>query len=111
MDFKNFMEGKKDAGFKASKEDIVKMWQNLQVSPIQATPIPLGHKGTRYNQDGVRITGTYPFINSVLSHLKDLLRFELSPNTKLDIEYRQIKAKSGLNLVPKYVCYVHIEQK
>ena len=44
-----------------------------------------------------------------MSHLKDFLRFDTDPRTKLDVEYRQIQGKEGDPTdVPIYVCYVYV---
>jgi hypothetical protein len=49
------------------------------------------------------------FINSVLSHLKDFLRFESDPRTKLEVEYRQIEGQ-GETVLNKQVfaCYIYV---
>jgi hypothetical protein len=93
----------------ASKDEIVQMWTNLKPSPILMAPIPENQKGTRLHNDGLRITGSASFINSVLSRLKDLLNYEKSPGTRLDLEYRQIEQDTP-NASPNYLCYIHVEQ-
>jgi hypothetical protein len=93
----------------ASKEEIIQMWTNLKPSPVQMAPIPENQKGTRLHNDGLRITGSAPFINSVLSRLKDLLAYERNPGTRLDLEYREIESKVP-NSTPNYLCYIHVEQ-
>lgn len=96
--------------WKAKRQEILTFWQNLVPDlPIQAKPVEEGHKGTRFRKDGVRITGSSEFINSILSHLKDILRYESDPRSKLDVEYRQIMNKDHeLQNLPVYACYVHV---
>ena len=96
--------------WKARRAEILTFWQGLVPDlPIQAKPVEEGHKGTRFRKDGVRITGSSEFINSVLSHLKDMLRYEGNPTSKLDVEYRQIQNKDQeIQNMPIYACYVHV---
>jgi hypothetical protein len=107
-DFCDYCEGDSPV-WHAAKEDILQMWSNLQPSPVQMAPIPENQKGTRLRNDGIRITGSPQFINSVLSRLKDVLNYDKQPGMRLDIEYRQIEP-SGSNEPPAYLCYIHVEQ-
>jgi hypothetical protein len=93
----------------ASKDEIIQMWENLKPSPIQMAAIPENQKGTRLHNDGLRITGSASFINSVLSRLKDLLQYEKNPGSRFDLEYREIETKVP-NSSPNYLCYIHVEQ-
>ena len=73
------------------------------------TPVPKEHKGTRFDQDGIRVTGSPDFINGVVSRLKDMLQYYDNPSTKLDVEYRQIETKEGEpSIRPIYVFYIHV---
>jgi len=108
MEFLEQLEGQKP--WKARRADVLQFWQNLQPGiPLQPTPIEKGHRGTRFRRDGLRITGTAQYVNSVMSHLKDFLDFEADPRTKLDVEYRQLQSKEGeYQEMPIYVCYVYV---
>ena len=96
--------------WKARRKDVLTFWGGLQSNmPLQPSPISKHHTGTRFREDGLRITGSSFFVNSVMSHLKDFLRFDTDPRTKLDVEYRQIQGKEGDPTdVPIYVCYVYV---
>lgn len=96
--------------WKAKRADVLKFWQGLRPNmPIRPTPVNKQHKGTKFREDGLRITGSPDFINGVLSRLKDLLQYESNPGTKLEVEYRQIENKEGvLQGEPIYVCYIHV---
>ena len=78
----------------AKKKDILKFWRLLpgvadnKPIPIKAKPIPYEYEGSTYNQDGLRITGSAEFINSVLPKVKDFLSYE-NPNSKLSLIYRE----------------------
>jgi hypothetical protein len=99
--------------WKAKRADVLRFWQSLTPNqPIHIDPVSKYHKGTKFRQDGLRITGTPEFINGVLSRIKDLLQYDTNPGTKLEIEYRQIESKSGdLIARPVYVAYIHVIQK
>lgn len=118
MDFVGLMEfaeqlGNKGKPWKARRADVLKFWRNLQHDlPLQPTPIEKNHRGTRFRRDGLRITGTSMYINSVLSNLKQFLDYENSDRTKLDVEYRQIESKSGeYQSTPIFVCYVYVMKR
>ena len=110
MEFREYIERKP---WKAKRADILQFWQGLRPNqPIRPTPVSKHHKGTKFRQDGLRVTGSPDFINGVLSRLKDLLQFETNPGTKLEVEYRQIESKEGvLQGEPIYVAYIHVIEK
>ena len=96
--------------WKAKRKDIIDFWKKLTLNlPLNPHPISPHHKGTRFYEDGLRITGNPQFINGILSRIKDFLGYEDNPGTRLDIEYRQTETKEGdLYNKPVYVCYVHV---
>ena len=104
--FREFIEQKP---WKAGKAEVVQFWQSLRPNmPIVMEPVPPEHKGTKFNFDGLRITGRPEFIGAVLSRLKDILNLESQGGTKLDIEYRQVENKEGvMKTQADYVFYVH----
>lgn len=108
--FKEFLDHKP---WKAKRQDVVSFWQSLKPNmPIKPTPVSRLHKGTRFDQDGIRITGSPDFINGVISRLKDMLQYDAHPGTKLDVEYRQIETKDGeVKGMPIYVFYIHVLEK
>ena len=110
MRFFEYLERKP---WKAKRADVIKFWQGLTPNqPIAVDPVSKYHKGTKFRQDGLRVTGSPEFINGVLSRIKDLLQYETNPATKLEVEYRQIENKEG-DLVgkPIYVAYIHVIQR
>jgi hypothetical protein len=109
--FRQYFEQKKVAPWHASKKEVLQMWQSLKGGPIVMRPIVNYHKGTRFRSDGIRLTGSFQFIQSVLSRFKDLMAYESSPGTKVDVELRQINDMPGMETGPSYVCYIYIEQK
>ena len=108
--FQEFLEEKP---WKAKRQDVVDFWRSMRPNlPVSPTPVKSSHKGTRFDQDGIRITGSPDFINGVISRLKDFLQYDENPSTKLDIEYRQIETKQGeYKGTPIYVFYIHVLEK
>ena len=61
------------------KAEMLQHWQTIPDNqPVNPDPVPYKHEGSTYDQDGIRITGSKAFIDSVLSRLKELLQYELS---------------------------------
>lgn len=75
-------------------------------------PIPYSHKGSTYGEDGLRITGSPQFINSVLPRLKEFLQFE-SPTTKLSLVYRETESpsKAGTATKTSFVFYIQAKER
>ena len=110
LHFREYLERKP---WKAKRADVIRFWQSLTPNqPIEVSPVSKYHKGTKFREDGLRVTGTPEFINGVLSRIKDLLQYEANPATKLEVEYRAIENKQG-DLIgkPIYVAYIHVLQK
>ena len=109
--FKLYLE-QEEEGWRAKKSEILALWQSLKPGmPLHIDPIPVIKKGSRYDADGIRITGTATFINTVLSRFKDMLEYESSPYLKLDVEYQEILKNKAPNKEPRYVCYIHVVQR
>lgn len=99
--------------WKAKKEEILKFWQALPPSmPIQPTNVvPVYHQGSTYPYDGIRVTGSQQFINSVASRLKDMLNFE-GQDKKLYLLYKQqVDKKTQFPLPNSFVFYVQARQR
>lgn len=95
----------------AKKEDIVEYWKKLLPSKILIDPIKKDHKGSTFNEDGIRITGEPKFIYSVLSHLKEFLEFE-NEKTTLVVKFKETKNKSqDKPLKNSYSFYIQVKNK
>lgn len=118
MEFREFIDlsvRKSQTGpklWKAKEAEVMKMWKDARSDiPILMNPVSSLHRGSRYAQDGIRITGSSTFINSVLGKLKDILAYQ-SPNVDIEVEYRQIQDKTGQDKgLSKFVFYVHLKEK
>lgn len=111
-DFKEYLSEQAGEPWHAKRSEILKNWTMLRPNmPLMAQPVPVGHKGTRYDFDGIRVTGSAAFISAVMSRIKDLLQYESNPGTKLDVEYRQVASKAGsVKTAPVFAFYVHVVQ-
>ena len=93
------------------KSEILSHWQRIkQNQPIAITPVTYKHTGSTYAEDGIRITGSQEFIDSVLSRLKDLLEYE-SDDTRLQLVYKQSVDKDTGRELDSYNCYVQVHQR
>lgn len=111
MNFKLFLENQEE-GWRAKKSQILALWKSLKPGmPLHIDPIPVVKHGSRYDADGIRITGTSVFINTVLSRFKDMIEYENSPYLKLDVSYQEIMKNKEPNKEPRYVCYIHVVQR
>lgn len=99
----------------AKKADILRMWRNLKDDlPITLTPMsekPEGVERSSYGEDGIRITGSFPFIMSVLGRLKQIISFE-NQNTKLRLIFRGIdKSRDVRPDRQTFVFYINLENR
>jgi len=99
----------------AKKAEVLRMWRNLKEDlPIILTPMiekPEGVERSSYGEDGVRITGSFPFIMSVLARLKQIISFE-NQNTKLRLIFRGVdKSKDVRPDRQTFVFYINLENR
>ncbi len=113
--FKQFTESNQQVKpWRGKAEDVVAKWKSLPVTPLQCEPLPNSYKGRRYSADGIRITGRGDFISAALSRLKDLI-YNVPPNAKLDVEYKELSGKSNkvgaLKKEPRYVASINVVEE
>lgn len=96
----------------AKKKEVLNMWKNIRPNlPILISPISKDGDSETYGEDGIRLTGSWNFISSVLSRLKDLVYYE-NPNSRLRLILRGIE--SGRDARPdrdSYVFYLNLEER
>lgn len=112
MSFKSFNEfvSHQNKPWKAKKADVLSFWKNLKPNlPVKMEAVAPNHTGTRFRSDGLRITGSPEFINSIISRLKDMIYLE-NERQRVDVEYRQAEPKPG-DLEKKYVFYMHLVKR
>lgn len=111
MTFRQFLEQKAAKPWVAKKKDVIDLWSKVRSdAPLNPTPVAWHHKGNRFDQDGIRITGGSQWINSVLGRLKPLLVFDEQPSVDIDVKYRQIQRRD-LTDKSSFACYINIVQK
>lgn len=112
MTFRQFVEQKEAVKpWVAKKADVLSLWNSVKPdTPLQVQPVPAHHKGNRFDQDGIRITGSSQFINSVLARLKSFLFYSDHPSLDLDVKYRSVQRRS-LSDKPSFACYINVVQK
>lgn len=97
----------------ATKREIIAMWQALPPGmPIpEVKSIPKGHKGSTYSYDGIRLTGSSQFINSILSRIKDMVNFE-DKSKRLVVTYKQqVDKKTNFPTPNSFAFYMQIREK
>lgn len=99
----------------ATKKQILQMWRNLRPDvPINIMPIEMdapGQNDSNYGEDGIRITGSWNFIATVLGRLKDLMMHE-NPQTRLRLVFRGVDSSKGVQPDRQsYVFYINLERR
>ncbi len=102
------------------KDTFLKHFRSLRKrQSIKPAPMPYKHSGSSYSEDGIRITGSREFIDSVLSHLTELLDYE-NEETRLDVNYTEQVAKTkdssgkpvyGQQGINSWVCYLKVAER
>ncbi|HUV46171.1 MAG TPA: hypothetical protein VMW45_03780 [Dehalococcoidia bacterium] len=94
-----------------NKAQILDHWRGINPGqPIAISEVAYKHTGSTYAEDGIRLTGSQEFIDSILSHLKDLLDYE-NDSTRLQLVYKQsVDKDTGLPLA-SYNCYIQVHER
>jgi hypothetical protein len=93
------------------KAEILAHWKSLSGrQELAPRPVPYQHQGSTYGQDGVRITGSRAFIDSVLSRLTDLLAFE-NGRTRLQVSYQPASDRETGRPLGSWSCYVQVRER
>jgi hypothetical protein len=90
------------------KKPFLRHWAKLRANQkLDPRPVRYSHEGSTYAEDGIRITGSRAFVDSVLSRLKDLLAFE-SDKTRLQVVYKRSTDRESGRTMSSYSCYVQV---
>ncbi len=93
------------------KTETIAHWEGIKANqPIEISPVEYKHKGSTYAEDGLRITGSTYFIDSILSRIKDLLELE-NDNTRLQLVYKQSQDKDTGAMLDSYNCYIQVHER
>lgn len=94
------------------KAQALALWRALPENlPLTPGAIAYKHRGTTIDEDGIRICGSRPFIESVLSRIKPLLTAE-STDTRLGIAWGEICDKeTGQPIRGRFRCSIQVHQR
>jgi hypothetical protein len=102
-----------DKPWSAKKSEILNFWKNLR-GDIPVIITPMREKGDghyqSYGEDGLRVTGSWEFISSILGRLKEILAYE-NPQTKLRLVFRGVDKSHSRPDKQTYVFYVNLQQR
>ena len=94
------------------KKQALQLWAELpEALPLTPGAIAYKHKGTTIDEDGIRICGSLPFIKSILSRLKPLLRYE-NTATRIGIAFSEICDKdTGAVIHGRFRCSIQVHER
>ncbi len=93
------------------KKAFLKHWSGLRANQkLNPKPVRYTHEGSTYAEDGIRITGSRQFVESVLSRLKDLLTYE-AEETRLQAVYQRSSDRESGKTLFSYNCYVQVHER
>lgn len=93
------------------KAQFLEHWNQIKANQnIKINSEPYKHQGSTYAEDGIRLTGSMEFIDSVLSRLKDLLERE-NGETRLQVAYKESTDRHTQELIDSYNCYVQVHER
>jgi len=93
------------------KAEILNHWKSIpENQEVAIDSIPYKHSGSTYAQDGIRITGSQVFIDSILSHLKDILKHE-NGTTRLGLNYQESIDRETKQPTGSYSCYIQVHER
>jgi len=93
------------------KAEFLSHWQGIEPGKkIKIDMVPYKHRGSTYDQDGIRLTGSREFIDSMLSNLKALLQHE-NGNTRLQVVYKQSTDRKTQMLMDSWNCYIQVHER
>ena len=93
------------------KAQFLQHFQDIEKEqPIKISAVPYKHQGTTYQEDGIRITGSQEFIDSVLSRLTDLLSYE-NGSTRLQCVYKRTIDRETGSLTDSFNCYLQVHER
>ncbi|KXB07559.1 hypothetical protein AKJ51_01045 [candidate division MSBL1 archaeon SCGC-AAA382A20] len=101
------------------KSEALERWKELnegQNYMKHLVPIPYKQEGPKYGSYGLRIEGPSPFIDAVLSHLKDLLAAE-NDITRLGLSRKTVEPREDIEKENPYadgkheVVYIRVHMR
>lgn len=94
-----------------TKAQMIARWRALRPSqPLRPAAVPYKHEGSTYSEDGIRITGSQAWIDSVLSHLQPLLDFE-ADGTRLQVVYKETVDRETGTPTGTFNAYIQVHER
>lgn len=106
----------KEKPWSAKKDEIMQMWRNLRadtpiiIQPLSDQPVTPGGEKSTFGEDGIRITGSWQFISSILSRIKELSFYE-NPQTRLRLVFRGVDKTRARPDKQSFVFYLNLEKR
>lgn len=96
---------------KMRKAEFVEHWAGLaRKKVIKVKPVAYKHKGSTFDEDGIRITGSPEFVDAVLSRISDMLEHE-NELTRLQVAYQPVKDRETGMPTRAVSCYVQVHER
>ena len=93
------------------KKEFLNHFGNIESNQsIKVSPVLYKHKGSTYAEDGIRLTGSREFIDSILSRLTDLLEYE-NCNTRLQCVYKESTDRHTGAQLDSFNCYLQVHER
>ena len=93
------------------KAQVLALWSGLPADQkVKPEVISYEHTGSTYACDGIRVTGSREFIESVMSKLKGYLAFENS-RTRLQVNFQESKDKDTGAPLDSFNFYVQVRER
>jgi len=93
------------------KKEFIKHWDLVEPNQeLNVRPIAYKHKGSTFDEDGIRILGSPEFIDTVLSRIKDMLSHE-NGRTRLSISHSQATDRHTGEQLDSYKCYIQVHER
>ena len=95
------------------KSEALDHWRNLKDQPQPAGVmhrVPYKHVGSTYDQDGIRLTGSRQFIDSVLYQLRPLLERE-NNTERLQLVYSESTDRDTGQPTGTWNCYIQVHER
>lgn len=104
-------KGKASKAKSLKKDQFLEHWAGLEPDQaIAPSPVPYKHTGSTYAEDGIRITGRRAFVDSVISRLQDLQRYE-NAATRLQVVYKQTTDRETGAPIDAWNCYIQVHER
>jgi hypothetical protein len=93
------------------KDEFINHWTSIKPNQeIKISPVAYKHEGSTYAEDGIRITGSTQFIDSILSRIKDLLDYE-ADGTRLQVVYKESQDRETKESLDSWNCYIQVHER